>query len=144
MRKFYLYFYLNIFGNNDNNPSFRKEQLPATAARSGFGWMFSHASTGSWQVKTFSEKTTTTTVKTFKFIAVNALFAAWSIPYIKSYFLCGVYCFPTNQIKRNFIDPFSQRSLFGDHTTDKEPKWPRAQDWCGVHCFSINQSKKLN
>ena len=32
------------------------EQLPAIAARNGFGWMFSRTSTGSTQVKTFTQK----------------------------------------------------------------------------------------
>ena len=29
-----------VFKNNDSNPSFDEEQLPAIAARSGFGGMF--------------------------------------------------------------------------------------------------------
>ena len=40
---------------NDRNSSFHGEQLPVIAACSGFGWMFSHASTGSLQVKTFTQ-----------------------------------------------------------------------------------------
>ena len=56
-----IYFYLHVFDNNDSNPSFHEEQLPAIAADSGFGWMFSHTSAGSLQVKTFTQKKTTTT-----------------------------------------------------------------------------------
>ena len=49
-------FYLYVSDNNDSNPSFHEEQLPAIAARRGSWWMFSHASTGSLQVKTFTQK----------------------------------------------------------------------------------------
>ena len=35
-----IYFYLCGFNNNDTNPSFYEEQLSATEARSGFGWIF--------------------------------------------------------------------------------------------------------
>ena len=62
-----------VFDNDDNNASFHDEQLPAIAARNGFGWMFSRTSTGSTQVKTFTQKkntktkqTTATTVKTIQ------------------------------------------------------------------------------
>ena len=37
-------FYLYVSDNNDSNPSFHEEQLPAIAARRGSWWMFSHAS----------------------------------------------------------------------------------------------------
>ena len=57
-------FYLYVSDNNDSNPSFHEEQLPAIAARRGSWWMFSHASTGSLQVKTFTQKKTTTTTAT--------------------------------------------------------------------------------
>lgn len=46
------YFYLHVFDNNDSNPSFYKDQLPAIAAHSSFGWLFTM--TGSLQVKTFT------------------------------------------------------------------------------------------
>ena len=36
-----IYFYVCGFNNNDTNPSFYEEQLSATEARSGFGWIFS-------------------------------------------------------------------------------------------------------
>ena len=79
------YFNSYVFDNNDSNPSLHEEQLPAIAARSGFCWLFSHASTGSFTSENFhaKKKTTTTTVtkvKQFKFIVVNALFLAQSIP----------------------------------------------------------------
>ena len=45
-----------VFDNDDSNASFHDEQLPAIAARNGFGWMFSRTSTGSNQVKTFTQK----------------------------------------------------------------------------------------
>ena len=45
-----------VFDNDDSNASFHDEQLPAIAARNGFGWMFSRTSTGSAQVKTFTQK----------------------------------------------------------------------------------------
>lgn len=45
-----------VFDNDDSNASFHDEQLPAIAARNGFGWMFSRTSTGSTQVKTFTQK----------------------------------------------------------------------------------------
>ena len=32
-----IYFYLYVFDNNDGNPSFHEEQLPAIAARGSFG-----------------------------------------------------------------------------------------------------------
>ena len=41
--------------SNDRNSSFHGEQLPVIATCSGFAWMFSHASTGSLQVKTFTQ-----------------------------------------------------------------------------------------
>ena len=46
-----IYSYLNVFDNNNSAPSLH-EQLPAIVTRSGFGWMFSHTSTGSLQAKT--------------------------------------------------------------------------------------------
>ena len=45
-----------VFDNDDSNASFHDEQLPAIAARNGFGWMFSRTSTGSNEVKTFTQK----------------------------------------------------------------------------------------
>ena len=45
-----------VFDNDDSNASFHDEQLPAIAARNGFGWIFSRTSTGSNQVKTFTQK----------------------------------------------------------------------------------------
>ena len=45
-----------VFDNDRSNASFHDEQLPAIAARNGFGWMFSRTSTGSNQVKTFTQK----------------------------------------------------------------------------------------
>ena len=80
-----IYFYLHVFDNNDSNPSFHEEQLPAIAADSGFGWMFSHTSTGSLQVKTFTQKKKNNNnnncygnrnIKQFKFIVDNALLPA--------------------------------------------------------------------
>ena len=47
-----------VFDNDDSNASFHDEQLPAIAVRNGFGWMFSRTSTGSTQVKTFTQKKT--------------------------------------------------------------------------------------
>ena len=59
-----------VFDNDDSNASFHDEQLPAIAARNGFGWIFSRTSTGSNQVKTFTQKKNTktkqTTVKTIQ------------------------------------------------------------------------------
>ena len=49
-------FLLYVFDKNDSNPPFHKERLPAIAGSSDFGWMFSHASTGSLQVKTFTQE----------------------------------------------------------------------------------------
>ena len=38
-----IYFYLCVFNNNGSNPSFCEEQLSATGARNGFGWIsFTH------------------------------------------------------------------------------------------------------
>ena len=53
-----IYSYFNVFDNNDINPSFHEEQLSTIAACSGFGWIFSHASTGSIEVKTSMQKIT--------------------------------------------------------------------------------------
>ena len=35
-----IYFYLHVFDNNDSNPSFHEEQLPAIAADSGLAGCF--------------------------------------------------------------------------------------------------------
>ena len=51
-----IYLRAYVFDNDDSNASFHDEQLPAIAARNGFGWMFSRTSTGSTQVKTFTRK----------------------------------------------------------------------------------------
>ena len=51
-----IYFLFYVFDNNDSNPPFHEERLPAIAASSDFGWMFSHASTGSLQEKTFTQE----------------------------------------------------------------------------------------
>ena len=38
-----IYFYLCVFNNDGSNPSFYEEQLSATGARNGFGWIsFTH------------------------------------------------------------------------------------------------------
>ena len=80
-----IYFYLQVFENNDSNPSFHEEQLSLIAACSGFGWMFSYKLTGSLHVKTFTQKkknysTYKQQSKQFQFIVVNTLFPAPSIP----------------------------------------------------------------
>ena len=51
-----IYFHLYVFNNNNSNPSFHEEQLPAIAAHSSFGWIFPHTSTGSSQVKIFTQQ----------------------------------------------------------------------------------------
>ena len=58
-----IYFYLYVLDDDDSNPSFHKEQFPAIAARSGFGWMFSHISTRRLQMKTFTQRKKIKTVK---------------------------------------------------------------------------------
>ena len=53
---FFSAFYSKQINNNDSNPSFHEEQLPGIVTRSGFAWMFPHASTCRLQVRTFTQK----------------------------------------------------------------------------------------
>ena len=70
------------------------------AAHSGFGWMFSHTSTGSSQVKNFTQKkNNNNNKKNFKATVVNALLPARSIPSV-NHTSCVESCFPINQSKK--------------------------------------------
>ena len=58
-----IYFYLHVFDNNDSNPSFHEEQLPAIAADSGLaGCFLTHRqAVYKWKLSRKKEKTTATT-----------------------------------------------------------------------------------
>ena len=49
----------------------------------------------------------------------------WEFPCFFLAMACRYLVFP----QKNWINPFSQRSLFGDHTAVKKPKWPWARDF---------------
>ena len=49
----------------------------------------------------------------------------WEFPCLFLAMACRYLVFP----QKNWINPFSQRSLFGDHTAIKKPKWPWAGDF---------------
>ena len=120
-----IYSYLNVFDNNNSAPSLH-EQLPAIVTRSGFGW-----------ISFLTHRLAVYKRKQFKFIVINALLSARSIPYV-NHTSC-VDSIHINQSK-NWIHRFSQRSSFGDHTADKEPKWPWARD-CGMMGWPWAQMK---
>ena len=65
-------------------------------------------------------------IQQFKFIFVSALFPAWLIP---STLPVWSFLFSLSANQKNWINPFSHMSLFGDHTAEKEPKWPQTRDW---------------
>ena len=60
------------------------------AAPSGFGWMFSHTSTGSSQVKTFTQKKNNNNNKNISKLPLLILYSGPIYPFRKSHFLCGV------------------------------------------------------
>ena len=105
---FFSAFYSKQINKNDSNPSFHEEQLPAIATRSGFAWMFSHASTCRLQVRTFTQKkknkkttatvTTRTTVNNSN-LSLLLIFFRPDRSLRKSHFLCGVYWFAFKQSK---------------------------------------------
>ena len=92
-----IYFYLYVFDNNDSNPSFHEASRHCSTQRLLLN-VFSHID--SLQMKTFTHENNNNNNSNnntqFKFIVVNALLPARSIPSVKSHFLCGVYCFPIN------------------------------------------------
>ena len=53
-------------------------------------------------------------------------FPAWLIP---STLPVWSLLFFLSANQKNWINPFFYRSLFGDHTAEKEPKWPQTRDW---------------
>ena len=65
-------------------------------------------------------------------MAVNALFPARSIPSV-NHTSCEESTFFLSTNQKNWINLFSQKSLFGDHTADKELRWPWARN-----CSSSN------
>ena len=65
-------------------------------------------------------------IQQFKFIFLSALFPAWLVPSTLPVW-SSLFFLSANQ--KNWINPFSHRSLFGDHTAEKEPKWPQTRDW---------------
>ena len=89
--QFLIYSYLNVFDNNNSAPSFH-EQLPAIVTRSGFGWMFSHISTGSLQVKT---------IQIYRYYA---LLSARSIPSVNHTSCVDSIVFISISRKIEFID----------------------------------------
>ena len=139
------YFYSYVFDNNDSNPSLHEEQLPAIAARSGFCWLFSHASTGSLQVKTFTRKkdnnNNSNKSKTIQIYRCQCSISGPIDPFRKSHSLCGVYFFPINQSK-NWINRFSQRWLYGYIPLRRSQNDPGARDWRRLWRDDARISKK--
>ena len=106
---FFSAFYSKQINNNDSNPSFHEEQLPTIATRSGFAWMFSHASTCRLQVRTFTQKkkkqknnsnsnNSNDSINNSNLSLLLILFRP-DRSLRKSHFLCGVYWFAFNQSK---------------------------------------------
>ena len=110
-----IYFYLYVFGRNNSNPSFHEKRLPVIAACRGFGWKFSthRQAVYDWKLSGKKKK------KQLKHR---------SIPSENHSFCVESIVFSINQ-PTNWINPFSLRSFFSDHTADKKPRWNWIRDW---------------